>query len=255
MWKLLKYSLYNILKTRFTLLYTLFLVMLTVALYQVDSDANKVVLSMLNVVLLVVPLISVVFSTIHFYNSYEFMEMMLAQPVPRSRVFLSQVLGVALSLCLAVAVGIGLPMLFYGADIRLLMLLGVGMALSLVFTGLAFLAAVLTRDKAKAIGIALLFWVFFSLIYDGLLLYVIYAFSEYPLEKFTLGMIMLNPVDLARVIMLMQLDISALMGYTGAFFANFFGSATGTLVSAFSLLVWISWPVLAANRVFLKKDI
>jgi Cu-processing system permease protein len=255
MLKLLKYSLYNILKTRFTLLYMLFLGILTVAMYQVDSDPDKVVLSLLNVILLVVPLISVVFSTIHFYNSYEFMEMMLAQPVPRSRVFLSQVLGVGLSLSLAVMVGVGLPMVVFGGDVRLLMLLGVGVSLSLVFTGIAFLAAVLTRDKAKAVGIAMLFWVFFSLIYDGLLLYVLYAFSDYPLEKFTLGMIMLNPVDLARIIMLMQLDISALMGYTGAFFANFFGSLTGTLVSALMIGIWIAWPVMAARRVFLKKDI
>jgi hypothetical protein len=33
----------------------------------------------------------------------------------------------------------------------------------------------------------------------------------------TLTLIAFNPVDLARIIMLLQLDISALMGYTGAF--------------------------------------
>lgn len=255
MLKLLKYSLYNILKTRFTLLYTLFLMITTVALYQVDSDLNKIILSLLNIVLLAVPLISAVFATIHFYNSYEFIEMMLAQPVPRVKVFLSQVLGVGLSLSLAVAIGIGLPMLLYGADFRLVMLLMVGILLSLVFSGLAFLASVLTRDKAKAVGIALLFWIYFALIYDGIVLYIIYSLSEYPLEKLTLGMIMFNPVDLARIMMLMQLDISALMGYTGAFFRNFFGSMTGTLVSATILLFWISWPVVLSNYLFKKKDI
>jgi Cu-processing system permease protein len=255
MYKLLKYSLYNILKTKFTLLYTLFLVLTTVAIYQVDSDLNKVSLSLLNIVLLVVPLITGVFSTVHFYNSYEFMELMLAQPISRSKVFLSQVLSVGISLSLAVLVGVGLPMIFYGSDASLSMLLTVGLVLTWVFTGLAFLAAVLTRDKAKAIGIALFFWIYFSLIYDGFVLYTIYSFSDYPVEKLTLGMILFNPVDLARLLMLMQLDISALMGYTGAFFEQFFGSMQGTFISALMLIFWIVWPVLGAKWVFRRKDI
>ncbi|HRG10098.1 MAG TPA: ABC transporter permease subunit, partial [Cyclobacteriaceae bacterium] len=118
-----------------------------------------------------------------------------------------------------------------------------------------FFASVLTRDKAKAIGIALLFWFYFSLIYDGLLLWVIYSFSDYPLEKLTLTLIAFNPIDLARIIMLLQLDISALMGYTGAFYKNFFGSNLGILFSLSLLLLWVLWPVLFALRIFNKKDL
>lgn len=255
MMKLLKYSLYNILRTRFTLLYTAFLLLATFSIYNLDPDLAKVSLSLLNVVLLVVPLICIIFGTVHFYNSYEFMELMLSQPINRSTVFLSQYLAVGLSLCLAFGIGVGIPMLVYGADLALLTLLLVGMMLSMVFTGLAFLASVLTRDKAKAIGITLLFWVYFSLIYDGLILYLIYVFYDYPLEHATLAMVMLNPVDLARIIMLMQLDISALMGFTGAFFQDFYGSIKGYLISFGVLIIWILIPFYFSRRVFLKKDI
>ncbi|TVR77880.1 MAG: ABC transporter permease [Saprospirales bacterium] len=255
MLKLLKYSLYNILRTRFALLYTLFLLMATLGIYSLDYDLSRVGLSLLNVVLLVVPLVCIIFATVHFYNSYEFMELMLAQPINRMTVFLSQILAVGLSLCLAFLIGAGLPMLIYGADSSLFYLLLVGVLLSLVFTGLAFLASVMTRDKARAIGITLLFWVYFSLIYDGLVIYLIYVFYDYPLEGATLAMVMLNPVDLARVIMLMQMDVSALMGFTGAFFQSFFGSAQGLLVSFSVLLIWILLPVWAAARVFKKKDL
>lgn len=112
-----------------------------------------------------------------------------------------------------------------------------------------------TRDKAKAIGIALLFWFYFSLIYDGLLLWVVYTFSEYPLEKVTISLIALNPVDLARIIMLLQLDISALMGYTGAFYKDFLGSNTGAIASVGILLVWVVAPLAWAQRIFSKKDL
>jgi Cu-processing system permease protein len=62
-------------------------------------------------------------------------------------------------------------------------------------------------------------------------------------------------VDLARVIMLLQLDISALMGYTGAFYKEFFGSHTGILLSTTMLVLWIYIPFHLAMRIFSKKDL
>ncbi len=253
--KIIKYVIYDILRTRFIILYTLFLLLSAVGMFQLDSDTSKVILSLMNILLIVVPLVSVVFTTIHFYNSYEFIEMMLAQPVNRNVVFLAEYLSIAFSLCAAFLVGIGIPLLFYGASASGFNLLYTGTILTLVFVSLAFLPAVLTRDKAKAIGIALLFWFYFALIYDAFVLWIIYSFSDYPLEKATLALISLNPVDLARIIMILQLDISALMGYTGAFYKDFFGSGTGFIFSSAILLLWVLIPLFAALRIFKNKDI
>jgi Cu-processing system permease protein len=253
--KIIKYVLYDILRTRFILLYTALLLVSTFALFQLDSDSGKVVMSLFNIVLMVVPLVSIVFTTIHFYNSYEFIELMLAQPINRKVVFVGEYLSVAFSLCMAFIFGVGAPMLVYGIDASGLSLIFCGVILTMVFVSLAFLASVLTRDKAKAIGMALLFWFYFSLIYDGFLLWFVYAFSDYPLEKVTLTLIALNPIDLARVIILLQLDISALMGYTGAFYKEFFGSSFGIMFSTGVLLLWVAIPFLLALKVFSKKDL
>lgn len=255
MTRVIKYVFYDILRTRFILLYTALLLVSTFALFQLDSDPGKVVMSLLNIVLMVVPLVSIIFTTIHFYNSYEFIELMLAQPINRKVVFVGEYMAVTLSLCAAFAAGVGIPLFVYGISATGLALLFSGLILTMVFVSLAFLAAVLTRDKAKAIGIALLFWFYFSLIYDGFLLWFVYAFSDYPLEKITLTLIALNPVDLARVIMLLQLDISALMGYTGAFYKEFFGSSLGTLFSTFVLFLWVVIPFFISLRIFSKKDL
>lgn len=253
--RIIKYILLDILRTRFILAYTLFLLLCAVGMFQLDTDTSKVVLSLMNILLIVTPLVSIVFTTIHFYNSYEFIEMMLAQPIKRSVVFLSQYIAVAVSLCMAYVVGLGIPMLIYGANASSIALLYSGVALTLVFVSLAFLSAVLTRDKAKAIGVALLFWFYFSLIYDAFVLWVLYNFSDYPLENATLAMIALNPVDLARILMILQLDVSALMGYTGAFYKDFFGGNVGLIFSASVLLLWIVVPIYAALRIFKKKDL
>ncbi|HTJ51417.1 MAG TPA: ABC transporter permease subunit [Cyclobacteriaceae bacterium] len=255
MTRVIKYIFYDLLRTRFIILYTAFLLLSTFAMFQIDSDSGKVVLSLLNVVLMVVPLISVVFTTIHFFNSYEFIELMLAQPVNRKSIFLSEYISVAVSLCGAYVIGIGVPALLFGADATIITLLFTGIILTLVFVSLAFLSSVLTRDKAKAIGIALLFWFYFSLIYDGLLLWVVYSFSDYPLDKITLTLIAFNPVDLARIIMLLQLDISALMGYTGAFYKEFFGSNLGAILSFSILMIWVILPLSIAMRIFSRKDL
>lgn len=255
MTRIVKYVLYDLLRTRFILLYTLLLLVSTVVLFQFDSDPGKIILSLLNIVLMVVPLVSIVFTTIHFFNSYEFIELMLAQPVNRTVIFWSEYFALALSLSLAYLVGVGVPIILFGASSTGLSLLFSGFMLTLVFVSLAFLASVLTRDKAKAIGLALLFWFYFSLIYDGLLLWVIFTFNDYPIEKLTLGLVALNPVDLARIIILLQLDISALMGYTGAFYKDFFGSHLGIIFSTGVLFIWIFLPLALATRIFAKKDL
>lgn len=252
---LIKYILYDILKTRFVLLYTAFLFLSTIAMYQFDADPAKVEMSLMNILLIVVPLVSVIFTTIHFYNSYEFIEMMLSQPVDRRTIFVSEYAGIASSLSIAFLTGVGIPILIFGGSANSATLLMTGTILTLVFTSLAFLSSVLTRDKAKAIGIALGFWLYFSLIYDAFVLWVIFSFSDYPLEKVTLAMISLNPVDMARILMIMKLDISALMGYTGAFYKDFLGSSSGTAFSVLTLLAWIAIPLLLSVRIFRKKDL
>jgi Cu-processing system permease protein len=255
MTRIIKYVFYDILRTRFVILYTVLLFVSTFAMFQIDSDSSKVVMSLLNIVLMVIPLISIVFTTIHFYNSYEFIELMLAQPVERKVIFFGEYTAVSSSLCIAFIVGCGIPVLLHGASISALTLIFCGVVLTKVFVSLAFLASVLTRDKAKAIGLALLFWFYFALIYDGFLLWFVYAFSDYPLEKITLVFISLNPIDLARVIMLLQLDISALMGYTGAFYKDFFGSGPGIILSTVTLFLWIIIPLGLALRIFSRKDL
>jgi len=79
-------------------------------------------------------------------------------------------------------------------------------------------------------------------------------FADYPLERPLLAVMLLNPVDLARVLMLLQLDVSALMGYTGAVFKSFFGSAGGMLLACGALLLWAAAPPLAALHLFRRKD-
>ena len=122
-----------------------------------------------------------------------------------------------------------------------------------MFVALAFLVAVRAADKVKGLGVAVGLWLALALLYDGAVLLAVALFSDYPLERPMLGLMLANPVDLARVLLLLRFDVAALLGYTGAVFAQFFHGA-GSVVAATALLAWVAVPVALGVRAFRRKD-
>jgi len=237
--------------------YGLLFLLLTDALFRFGGGGPRVAASLMNVVLIVVPLVSVVFGTLYLTNAREFIELLLAQPVSRASLFTGLYLGLALPLALAFAAGVTIPAALHGGAGLLrptVMLLVSGVLLTFVFTSVAFLAGVQFEDRAKGLGFALLVWFSCTVLYDGLILLVAMAFRDYPLEPVLLGLTVLNPVDLARVLLLLTLDVAALMGYTGAVFGRFFSTALGIAAAGAALVLWTAVPFLAGLRGFNRKD-
>jgi len=255
MLRLLKYVLLDILKNRMVIFYTLFMLSVSFGLFFISGDATKGIASLLNIVLLVSPLLSIIFSTIYFYNSYEFIELLSSQPIRRKTILFSQYWGLCISLVLALIIGLGIPLLIFSPDKAALSLLLAACALTMAFVSLALLSALLTRDKARGIGLSILLWFYFTFLYDALMLMIMFAYIDYPMETITLAMIAMNPIDLARVIVLLQLDVSALMGYTGAMLQELFGTYLGVLSASLIMLLWILLPMAIATRLFNKRDL
>ncbi|HTM67554.1 MAG TPA: ABC transporter permease subunit [Flavipsychrobacter sp.] len=252
---IVKYVLLDLLRNKIILVYTIILAVLAVSVLNLDSNPSKGLLSLLNVTLLFVPIITILFSTIYFFNSIEFTELLLSQPIKRQKVLLAEYFGVALSLAAAFAIGVGLPLLFLVSGTESLVLVMAGVLLTLIFSSLALLIFVKSKDKTKGIGIAIVVALFFSLLFDGLLLGFILSFSDYPIDEAVVGIIAFNPIDLARVLMLLQLDAGVLMGYSGALFQKFLGSAAGSIFSVACMLFWVAVPMLLSVRIFRRKDL
>jgi len=253
--KIVKYVIVDILRNKIMLGYTIFLLVISLSVFNLEDNAAKGLLSLLNVVLIIVPLVSIVFSTIYIYNSAEFMELLVSQPLKRKNIWLSLFFGLASSLAIAFFVGTGIPILLYAATETGLILGAMGLLLSVIFVSIAMLAAVVTRDKAKGIGVAILLWLYFSLLFDGLLLFVLFQFEDYPIEKTIIFLSALNPIDLGRILILLKMDISAIMGYTGAIVKDFFGSNHGFLFALLTLVLWSFIPTWISLRKFNRKDL
>ena len=159
------------------------------------------------------------------------------------------------SMIFAFFIGAGIPLLLNSFDSVGFMMITIGCLISVIFTALAFLSSIVTRDKAKGIGIAIMTWLFFALIFDGLVLFLLFQFQDYPIENAMVGMTALSPIDLARIQILLHLDVSAMMGYTGAIFKDFFGTSLGLMVSFGLLALWAIVPFITSLKKFNKKDL
>ena len=244
----------EIFKNRTTLFFIFTLAAMAWASFLIENNVHKGLLTIMNVILFIVPLMSLLFSTVYLHNCREFIILLLSQPIARSTIWRGIYIGVASSLCTAFLFGAGIPILIYSFDSLGLLMIFMGLALTLIFVSLAFLICSFVTDKSKGLGIALVLWLLFAIIYDGLMIFVLFQFSDYPIDSFMIASLMLNPIDLARLQMLLQLDISAIMGYAGAAFKNYLGVKAGTTVTLAIMLFWIILPYWLSIRRFRRKD-
>ena len=162
-------------------------------------------------------------------------------------------------MALSLLIGVGVPFLFYGifgsSEIwNYFTILLVGVLLSFIFSAIAFFIALKNENRIRGFGLAILVWLFFAIIYDGIFLLALALLGDYPLENFAIGVSMFNPIDLSRILILLKLDISALMGYTGAVFQKFLGTAPGLVTSFLVLLTWVGVPLWGIRFVAGRKD-
>ncbi|WP_343586432.1 ABC transporter permease subunit [Flavobacterium sp.] len=253
--RIIKIVLLDILKNKIVVSYALILALLSWGSFMLEDNTAKGLLTILNVILFTVPLVSILFSTIYIYNSSEFIELLLSQPIKRKKIWISLFTGLSIAMLLAFFLGAGIPLLVNAPGMAGLMMVLSGSLISVVFVSLAFLSCILTRDKAKGIGLAILFWMYFAILFDALVLFLLFQFAEYPIEEAMVGITASSPIDLARIQILLHLDQSAMMGYTGAIFKDFFGTTIGLVISFLLLVLWIAVPFLISVRKFDRKDL
>ena len=262
---LVAYQARNVARSRWLVGYALFFLVATDALLRFGgSDPTRALLSLSNVVLFVVPLVALVCGTTYLHDAREFTELLLAQPVRRGQLFAGLSLGLGLPLAGAFALGTTLPFAWHGlgadaaavavARTTLAALVGCGVLLTAVFVALAFLIATRADDKVRALGTAVGAWLALALVYDGLVVVLVAVLADYPLEHPLLALMLANPIDVARVLLLLRFDAGAVMGYTGAVFARVFQGPTGLVIASAALGLWAAVPAALGLRAFRRRD-
>jgi Cu-processing system permease protein len=256
--KIARYGVRDLIRSRWLLGYAGFFALTTWALLRFSDTETKALLSLVNVVLFVVPLANLVFGAMYLYGAREFVELLLAQPLRRRELFAGLYLGLTLPVSLAASIGIGAPLVVEGASAPALrtgaLVALIAVVLSAVFTGVATVIAYRVEDRVRGLAAALGVWLTLAVVYDGIALLAAVQFADYALERPMLALMLANPIDLARLVLLLHFDVAALLGYTGAVFERFVGGTTGLVVAGIALFTWVAVPALAGARLFRRKD-
>lgn len=248
-------------RNKWLLVYGLsFLLLSGLITYLGSSDPLQASGSLLNLMLLLVPLFSLVFGSISFSESLSFSEILVAQPISRKEIFLGKWLGLGVGLSLSFLIGMGVGSFFQlnlvrdGIEAYLFLLL-LGVLLTFTFLSISFHMVNVAKKRELIFGLVLINWFFFFVLYDLIIMGIALLFGDYPLEVPMLVLVFLNPIDLARVLLLMQIDLSALMGYSGAIFQKYLGHTDGMIVGSAFLLIWVFVPAWLGFKSFKRRDL
>jgi Cu-processing system permease protein len=253
--RLFKYEMINLLRSRWIFLFAALSLTLSFTLVQITGDFEKSVVTLGAVTVVLVPLLSVLFASVSWYYSERFTQLLLTQPVPRSRVFLARITALLVALSLSFPVALGLPFLMRGYfSSGLLLVLAENFFLSAVFMLLGVINSLWVQDKIKGIGISLGIWIYFALVHDALGLLLLVLFKEFPMDLPSALVATLNPIGLARVAILIHEDAALLLGHTGALVREFLLGRGGMATAVILSLLWIVVPIGVSFRKFMRRD-
>lgn len=220
----------------------------------------RVTLSLMNLVLFMVPLTGLMLGVTSITSGTGTLPLLLAQPVARGEVFLGKFLGLAAAITIAQAVGFGaggaVVAFNAGADqVRgYLMLTLLSFVLGWLTVAAAMLFAVLWPDKLKATSAALGLWLLMVVAYDLVVLGITAILRGVSLQAVLFPALLVNPVDLVRVLTTLAAGSGALFGPTSAVLVRFFGTTGGMTLGFSVLLLELLVPLALGLWIFRRRD-
>jgi Cu-processing system permease protein len=225
------------------------------------QDFARTAVSLVQLVLLLVPLTALVIGVLALCPERGAGEMLFSQPVSRGAILLGQVLGLFASLVAAQALGFGAAglVIFNQAGEEglraFLILVLASLLLTAVFVGLAALVSAGER-RARALALALVIWFAAAILFDVAALGLASLLPSGPASRVLIVGVLLNPVDAVRTAALLGIEGTAAFGPASLAFLRFTRGALGAAaLLALSLAAWVVVPLLLASARLKRADI
>jgi Cu-processing system permease protein len=227
------------------------------------QDFARTAASLVQLVLLVVPLAALSFGALALTPERGSAEMLFAQPVSRTRILVGRYLGLFAALGAAQAIGFGLAGLVIrdqagieGA-FEFLAVVAVSLVLTAVFLSIAaMLAQARAARRARVLAIALVVWFLTVVLYDVAVLGIASLLRSGTASRLLIVAALVNPADAARVTALMAVEGTAAFGAASLALLRFTGGAVNAaLLASASLLAWTLLPLLVAARRLVRADL
>lgn len=227
------------------------------------QDFARTAVSLVQIVLLLVPLAALVFGGLALTPERGAAELLYSQPVPRGAILLGRMLGVWLALAAAEAIGFGLAGLFmqYQAGPDGLTRYGALVLTAVVITGVflaiaTLLAGLNAGRRTRVLAAALVVWFITVVMFDVAVLGIASLLRSGSASRLLITATLINPVDAARTGSLLAIEGTAAFGAASLALLRFTGGAAMALVLiAASLVIWLVVPLVAALRALARADI
>ena len=227
------------------------------------QDFSRTAISLVQLVLLLVPLAALVFGALALTSERGAAELLYSQPVSRGHILFGRVLGIWAALSAAELVGFGLAGLVlqsqaglggaarYGA-LALTAVVITGVFLSIA----AWLSSGHTGRRTRVLALALVVWFLAVVLFDVAALGVASLLRSGSASRLLIWATLVNPVDAARTGALLAIEGTSAFGAATAALLRFTGgmTAAGAAVAE-SLVLWLVVPFACAIRRLARSDI
>jgi len=227
------------------------------------QDFARTAVSLVQLVLLIVPLAALVFGSLALSPERGAAELLYAQPVERWTILTGRVIGLFLALAAAELLGFGvagLAVQWYSGPSggsQFLVVVALAMALTAVFLAVA---AALTSGapgrRARSLAMALVVWFVAVILFDLAALGVASLLRSGAASRLLITAALVNPVDAGRTGAYMAIEGTSAFGGASLALLRFAGGerATAALIAA-SLLLWVAVPSWIAARRLARTDL
>ena len=216
--------------------------------------------SLLMLSLYLLPLLGLVTGAGAFGTEHGGTELLLAQPVSRSVVFLGRSLGLAVVIASVGFAGLGLAGAVVAAGAGTAGMAGYAavvagsISVGVAALALGILMGVVARRRSAAVGLALAVWFCLAVLYDFVAIAVLQFVGNGEPGLLLVGLLAGNPIDGVRALLLAVLGADVLLGPTGASVQRLFGPGGGAVVIVASLVLALVAPLMAARALFDRQD-
>jgi Cu-processing system permease protein len=228
------------------------------------QDFARTSASLVQLVLLLVPLTALVGGVLSFLPEPGASELLYAQPLPRRSILLGRILGLFAALLTAQAAGFGaagaVVLAQAGGDgwAGFVVLACAATVLTAVFLGIAALLAAGAdgRRRARTLAQALVVWFMAVMLYDVAALGAASLLPSGRASRLLIVAVLFNPVDAVRTGALLGAQGTTAFGGASLAFFRFTGGPGGAAaLLAGSLVLWIVLPVIGAAWRLRRADL
>ncbi|WP_374724259.1 ABC transporter permease [Calidifontibacillus erzurumensis] len=212
---------------------------------------NKTTGSLLNLILFLVPMITLLLGSTSISGEKEHgtLNLILSKPISAVEYILGKYFGIATALMLTIVVGFGLMGMVVAfkvsiADARsYIIFVLLSLLLVLSFLSISMFISVLVKKRITAIIVSTIIWFFFILVYDLIVMACANFFQGTSMALFLLISILLNPADSVRTLAIVNLGGETIFGPSLIELTRMITNVSSELLLIAAIFAWIIIPL------------